>query len=90
MIDWIKTAQGVAAIVAAICATMVAWWNLGLPRSCSRPSWRRSRRGRRLPQGRQLHPVQPQRRLLLVPVRPDNRLQYDIAGTLYNKDAGPK
>ena len=32
MIDWIKTAQGVAAIVAAIFATMVAWWNLGLPR----------------------------------------------------------
>jgi hypothetical protein len=31
MIDWIKTAQGVAAIVAAIFATMVAWWNLGLP-----------------------------------------------------------
>jgi hypothetical protein len=32
MIDWIKTAQGVAAIVAAIFATMVAWWNLALPR----------------------------------------------------------
>jgi hypothetical protein len=32
MIDWIKTAQGVAAIVAAVFATMVAWWNLGLPR----------------------------------------------------------
>jgi hypothetical protein len=32
MIDWIKTAQGVAAIIAAICATMVAWWNLDLPR----------------------------------------------------------
>ena len=32
MIDWIKTAQGVAAISAAIFATMVAWWNLGLPR----------------------------------------------------------
>ena len=31
MIDWIKTAQGVAAILAAIFATMVAWWNLGLP-----------------------------------------------------------
>jgi hypothetical protein len=32
MIDWIKTAQMVAAIVAAIFATMVAWWNLRLPR----------------------------------------------------------
>jgi hypothetical protein len=31
MIDWIKTAQGVAAIVAAIFATVVVWWNLGLP-----------------------------------------------------------
>jgi hypothetical protein len=30
MIDWIETAQGVAATVAAIFATMVAWWNLGL------------------------------------------------------------
>ena len=29
MIDWIKTAHGVAAIVAAVFATMVAWWNLG-------------------------------------------------------------
>ena len=32
MIDWIKTAQGVAAIIAAVFASMVAWWNLGLPR----------------------------------------------------------
>ena len=32
MIDWIKTAQGGAAIIAAVFATMVAWWNLGLPR----------------------------------------------------------
>jgi hypothetical protein len=32
MIDWIKTVQGVAAIVAAVFPTMVAWWNLGLPR----------------------------------------------------------
>jgi len=33
MIDWIKTAQGVAAaILAALVATMVARWNLGLPR----------------------------------------------------------
>ena len=31
MIDWIKTAQGVAAIMAAIFATMIAWLNLGLP-----------------------------------------------------------
>ena len=30
MINWIKTAQGAAAIVAAIFATMVTWWNLGL------------------------------------------------------------
>ena len=37
MIDWIKTAQGVAAIVAAIVATMVAWWNFGLHTSCSNP-----------------------------------------------------
>jgi hypothetical protein len=28
MIDWIQIAQGIAAIL----ATMVAWWNLGLPR----------------------------------------------------------
>jgi hypothetical protein len=39
MIDWIKTAQGMAAIF----ATMVAWWNLGLPRSCSRPRRRFTR-----------------------------------------------
>jgi hypothetical protein len=32
MIDWIETAQGVAAIIAAVFASMVAWWNLGLPR----------------------------------------------------------
>ena len=32
MIDWIKTAHGVTAIVAAMFATMVAWRNLGLPR----------------------------------------------------------
>jgi hypothetical protein len=32
MIDWIKTAQAVAAIVAVIFATMGVWWNLGLPR----------------------------------------------------------
>jgi hypothetical protein len=32
MIDWINTAQGVAAIVTAIFATVVTWWNLGLPR----------------------------------------------------------
>ena len=32
MIDWIKTAQRVAAIMAAVCATMAARWNLGLPR----------------------------------------------------------
>ena len=37
MIDWIKTAQGVAAIVAAIFATMVAWWASACPASCSRP-----------------------------------------------------
>jgi Concanavalin A-like lectin/glucanases superfamily len=47
----------------------------------------------------QLHPLQFQWRLLLVPLRPDNPLQYDIAGTLgngswgyivgtYDKDAG--
>jgi hypothetical protein len=28
MIDWIKIAQGVAATVAAMLATMVAWCNL--------------------------------------------------------------
>jgi hypothetical protein len=27
MIDWTKTAHGLAAIVAAIFATMAAWWN---------------------------------------------------------------
>jgi hypothetical protein len=32
MIDWIKTAEGLAAIVAAIFATMIAWSNFGLPR----------------------------------------------------------
>jgi hypothetical protein len=32
MIDWIKTAQGVEAIVAAILVTTVAQWNLGLSR----------------------------------------------------------
>jgi hypothetical protein len=32
MLAWLKTAQGLAAIVAAIVATMLAWWNLGLPR----------------------------------------------------------
>jgi len=32
MIDWIKTAHGLAAIVAAVFATMVAQWNLGLRR----------------------------------------------------------
>ena len=54
MIDWIKTAQGVAAIVAAIFVTMVAWWSLGLPRLkfsprwcpfCSTTSWARSGTG---------------------------------------------
>jgi hypothetical protein len=32
MIDWIKTIQGIAAIVTVIFATVVAWWNVGLPR----------------------------------------------------------
>ena len=31
MTDWIKTAQRVAAIIATLVASMVAWWNLGLP-----------------------------------------------------------
>ena len=31
MIDWIKTAHGLAAIIAALFASMVAWWNPGLP-----------------------------------------------------------
>jgi hypothetical protein len=53
----------------------------------------------RLPQGGQLHPLQFYWRLLLVLFGPDNRLQYDIVGTLgngawgyivgtYDKDAG--
>jgi hypothetical protein len=37
MIDWIKTAHGVAAIVAGIFATIVAWWNLGLLRLAFSP-----------------------------------------------------
>jgi hypothetical protein len=37
MIDWIKTVQGIAAIVAVIFATMVAWWNLSLPRLAFSP-----------------------------------------------------
>ena len=37
MIAWIKTAQRVAAIVAAIFATMLAWWNPGLPRLVPSP-----------------------------------------------------
>jgi hypothetical protein len=32
MIDWTKTEQGLPAIVAAIFSTMVACWNLGMPR----------------------------------------------------------
>jgi hypothetical protein len=32
MIDWIRTVQGIAAIVAVIFATLVTWWNPGLPR----------------------------------------------------------
>ena len=45
MIDWIKTAQGVAAISAAIFATMVAWWNLGLPRLVFSPELARIHAG---------------------------------------------
>ena len=41
MIDWIKT--GLAAMVAAIFATMVAWWNLGLPRLVFSPELAPSR-----------------------------------------------
>ena len=37
MIDWIKTAQGGAAIIATLVATMAAWWNLGLPRAVFSP-----------------------------------------------------
>jgi hypothetical protein len=37
MIDWIKTAQAVGAILAALVAIMVAWWNLGLPRAVFSP-----------------------------------------------------
>jgi hypothetical protein len=32
MIDWDQAAQRVAAIVAAVFRTMVAWWDLALPR----------------------------------------------------------
>jgi hypothetical protein len=32
MINWIETVRGIATIVAAIFATVVAWWNLRLPR----------------------------------------------------------
>jgi len=28
MIDWIKTAQGVAAIIATLVASPVAWWRI--------------------------------------------------------------
>ena len=56
--------------------------------------------GERKPQGRQLHPLQLQRGFSWYLYGPDNRLQYDIAGTLgtgawgyivgtYDKDAGP-
>jgi hypothetical protein len=37
MTDWINTAQEMAAMVAAIVASMVAWWNLSLPRAVSSP-----------------------------------------------------
>jgi hypothetical protein len=37
MTDWINTAQEMAAMVAAIVASMVAWWNLGLPRAVFSP-----------------------------------------------------
>ena len=36
MIDRIKTVHGIAATVGGA----FAWWNLGLPRLVSRPSWR--------------------------------------------------
>jgi hypothetical protein len=36
MIDRIKTVQG-SAFVAAVFAAMVAWWNLGVPRSVFPP-----------------------------------------------------
>ena len=39
MIDWIKTAQGVATIAAAI-LDRGAWWNLGLPRLVFSPAAR--------------------------------------------------
>jgi hypothetical protein len=42
MIDRIRTLQGVATIVAALFATMVAWWNLGLPRLVFSPEAARS------------------------------------------------
>jgi hypothetical protein len=49
MIGWIKTVQGIAAILAIIFATMVAWWNSACCASCYRPSWRRfTARSRRL------------------------------------------
>ena len=41
MIDWIKTAQGVAAIMAAIFATGSPGGTSACRASCSRPSWRR-------------------------------------------------
>jgi hypothetical protein len=50
MIDWIRTVRGIAAIVAVIFATLVAWWNPGLPRlvfSPEAPIHARSRCSRR-------------------------------------------
>ena len=38
MIDWIKTPQGVAAMVPPASRPVVAWWNLGLPLPGSRCS----------------------------------------------------
>jgi hypothetical protein len=91
-VAWVETAQGIAAIVAAVFPTMVAWWNPGLPRLVFSPQQAPVPAGPSSAGGRQL--------LLLVPVRPDNRLQYDNAGTLgngtwgyivgtYDKDAAP-
>jgi hypothetical protein len=91
MIDWIRTVQGIAAIVAVIFATLVAWWNPGLPRLVFSPQQAPVPAGPSSAGGRQL--------LLLVagPTTGCSTTTRARSGTepgatssgTYDKDAGP-
>jgi hypothetical protein len=100
MLTWLRTAHGMLAVIATALAIVATWWQLGLPRVVFSPELAP------VPAGRSSAARPPATFLYndsggfsWYLFGPDNRLQYDIAGTLgngawgyivgtYDKDAG--